>query len=56
MKRVKDHLKKMDEINDYCMDNKLAGSPQHDTLRFGMDYYNFVYDWFKKYKNNFEKK
>ena len=55
LENVKKHLKQMDGVNDYCKENKLIGSPQHDTLRFGIDYYNFVYDWFKKYMQNLGK-
>ena len=55
LEKVKAHLEKMDRVTDYCRDNDLIGSPQHDTLRFGMDYYRFVYDWFEKYKEDIDR-
>ena len=55
LEKVKEHLEMMNGIIDYCRDNNLIGSPQHDTLRFGIDYYQFVYDWFEKYKKNLDK-
>ncbi len=52
LKNIKEHLAKMDQVNTSCSDNKLTGSPRHDTLRFGMDYYRFVYSWFEEYMEN----
>ena len=55
LEKVKEHLEKMNGINEYCRENKVIGSPRHDTLRFGIDYYQFVYDWFEKYKKDLDK-
>ncbi len=51
---VNAHLTHMEGIHEYCREHQLIGSPQHDTLRFGCDFYRFVYDWFEQYKKDLD--
>jgi len=49
--KIKKHIKKLEQVKDHCLFNDCANKEQKDTLDFGIDYYNFVYKWFKNYIN-----
>ena len=52
--KVERHIKEMQGVVEYCNENKIEDE-KFDTLLFGLDYYKFVYSWFKKYKKKFDK-
>ncbi|MCK4888331.1 MAG: helix-turn-helix transcriptional regulator [Candidatus Aminicenantes bacterium] len=53
LEKIKVHLGVLGELGDiYCTEDNCEG----DVLRFGIDYYNFINNWFEKYLKDLEEK
>lgn len=47
--KLKKQIEKLEHIKQHLFDNNMERKQRLDTLCFGIDYYNFVYNWFSKY-------